>query len=300
MEVEGKLIEFHTSDGFLLHGFLQMPRGAKTCVVYLHGMNGNFYRGRRVWEMAQKLNKNGVGFFTINTRGHDSLAKINARSSRKWGIMGGTHVEEFKDCIYDISGAINALRKLRFERFILAGHSTGCQKVIYYQYKRADRSVIGLLLLAPADDYNGQKRDLGKKFAEAVRVSKALVRKRRGSETDNRIPDGFSAKRFLSVGDPRSAEARIFNYDGRLSEFSKIKEPICAVFGSREEHAVKPVKTYMKILGEKTHSKMFVPVIIKGAKHSFENHNAALAKVACDFASKVTKTTRSSISFKLT
>lgn len=286
---KGELIEFPTPDGFLLHGFLIGGR-ARTCIISLHGMTSNFYSAsRRNTAIAKKLEGKGISVFAINTRGHDLVSSLPYKNPGRWGKIVGTNYERFEDCVYDISGATKALEKMGFGRFVLLGSSTGCLKITYYQYKKSDRRVLGLILLAPGDDYNMNKKRLGKKFDPVVRLCKAMVKKGHGLKTDNEIPFGFGAKRFLSFADLKNIEARLFNYNGSLHEFSAIDVPICAVFGSRDDGAIKPVKTCLETLKAKTHSKFFTYKIIKGAKHSFRGHDEDIADVVSDFASKLQK-----------
>ena len=62
-----------------------------------------------------------------------------------------------------------------------------------------------------------------------------------------------------------------------MREFGSIRQPILALFGSREEHKLKPVKEYMKILGPSTASKKFDYLIINGADHGFSRHEKETA-----------------------
>ncbi len=272
--IEGRLVEFVAKDKSVLNGFLMGPQNSRTCMIYVHGMTGNFYGGTLQFSIADSIAREGVSLFSINTRGHDLVSMIRKRKSRTDDrFMGGTDLERFEDSFLDIDAAIKKLKELGFREFILAGHSTGCQKVTYYQYKKMGRNVIGLLLLAPVDDYNFHKRELGRKFNDTVKMSKKLVKEGKGNDPTKTIPSHFSPRRFLSIADLKNVEARIFNYDGPLSEFSRINSHICAVFGKKEEYAAKPVLEYLKILRKKTNSIDFTGVVVDGAGHSFRKHN---------------------------
>lgn len=58
--------------------------------------------------------------------------------------------EIFEDCIYDIDLAINKAKELGYKRFILMGHSYGCNKVIYYHYKK-HINILGVILASALD-----------------------------------------------------------------------------------------------------------------------------------------------------
>lgn len=275
-EWNGKLIAFLTPDKVILHGFLLGPKNSNTCIIYVHGMGSNFHDSPLPFSIAKKVAKQNISVFAINTRGHDSVSFPDKKIGRHTkSFLAGTDFEKFEDCVHDISGAINSLKKIKFNKFILAGHSTGCQKVTYYQYKKKDRNVKGIILLAPGDDYNISRRAHKRKFNGLVSKCRALVRRKMGSKV---VPQNhFSARRFLSIADLKYVEARLCNYDGALSEFGKIQVPICAVFGSREQYAIKPVREYLEILKKKSHAPIYVSKIIKGARHSFNGQEDEVA-----------------------
>lgn len=264
-----------------LGGLWSKPkRESSSAIIYLHGLCGNFYKGSYLSDLAKAANTSGYHFLSIEQRGSYIMFKVGRKKGRKWKrvLMGGA-IEKFEDCIYDIDGAIKFLKKAGIKNIILAGHSTGCQKITYYQYKKKDNSVKALILLAPADDYNLNKRTLGRKYKKTMR----FIRGNYPKNKDKLIPStyisqDYSFSRFLSFADLRFPEARIFNYDSnKLKEFSSVKEPILAIFGSKEEHALKPVKKYMEILQKNTNSRKFDYRIIKNANHGFDDKEKELA-----------------------
>ncbi len=275
---EGRLIEFKAKDGSILNGFLTGPRKSRKCVIYVHGMTGNFYGSNLQFHIAKEISSSGYSLFTINTRGHDAVAVIKrVKGSSRDRFVAGTDLEKFEESVLDIDAAILALKNLKFSEIVLAGHSTGCQKVAYYQYKKKSKEVKGIILLAPADDYAIQKKTLGNRFEHTIAFSRKMAKEGRGNEPNPKIPSHFSPNRFLSLTDPKRPESRIFNYDGDLKEFSSINIPICAAFGSREEYAVKPILQYLKILKSKTSSMSFTGVMVDGAGHSFRKQETMLS-----------------------
>lgn len=273
--IDGKLVTFLASDRLILNGFLTGSKSSRRCIMYVHGMTGNFYHGALAKVLAERASRSGYSSFLINTRGHDVLSsgRFLTRSQRRVRI--GTLVERFEDSVKDIDGAIRFLKKSGYREFVLAGHSTGCQKILYYQYRKRRKDVRALILLAPDDDYNLNKRELGNKWAGLVRKAKKLSRTKKGNTYNPEFP--FSPARFVSVADPNKIEARLFNYDGRLAEFSSIETPMYVVFGTKDEGAVRPVKDYVSILWEKTGSRNYGSLIIKNARHSFTGYEDVVA-----------------------
>ena len=287
----GELLRFTTKDGLMLDGFLMPSKRRDACVIHVHGMTGNFYGGYLQFAMAAQLNRKGTALLTINTRGHDIMSSAyrtpsELKKGRARHLTLGTSLERFEDCVLDIDGALRELKKLGYKRFILSGHSTGCQKITYYQYKKSPGSVKGLVLLAPMGDYEARKKELGRRFDGIVNKCKKLVRQGRG-KTFGVIPSSiFSAKRFLSVADLKNVEARLFDYGGPLKEVCSIKAPILAIFGSRDQYTTEPVRKYMETLKRKRGTKPFTYTIIRGAKHSFDGHEEEMAKIASGWASE--------------
>ncbi len=279
-----KLISFVTSDNIILHGFIARKGRPEACAIYVHGMNGNFYSGKMIEGLAKAFVGSGMGFLSINTRGHDAASMLSmAKGAKKWQ-MGGTDLERFEDSVLDIDGAIKAAKTMGFRRFVLIGHSTGCQKATYFQYRKKSGNVAALILLAPADDYGLQAKRHGKRFSATVKQCRRYLRTRRGNEIGGKSTSFFSPRRFLSVADLAYAEARLFNYNGPLSEFGSIKTPICALFGSKEEYALMPVGKYISILEKRSSSRLFAGRVINGAGHSFEGYEAETASSVVKFA----------------
>ena len=236
-------------DGFWRTG----ERRHSTLMVFVHGMHSNFHRSRLKKELMTQCAAHECDVLSFNNRGAD----------------GAVVDERFEDCLADLDAAIQFGRTRGYRRFILLGHSTGCQKITYYQARRSDPQVKGLVLLAPGDDYAIARHDAGRSFARHVDRARRLVSEGRG---DVLMPPeclGFTARRYLSIADPRSTEAKIFNYEGRLSHFRRVTCPVLLLFGSAEEYACLPVETMHEILRRTTRSTRFEDAIIPGADHGF-------------------------------
>jgi len=280
--LNGELVTFLASDNVILHGFLvKSKKRSNKVIIHLHGLTGNFYRSFLIGPLARKFISNGYNFFSINLRGHDTVAGVKRKEGKKLkSLTIGATYEKFEDCIYDIEGAIKFVLKRGFSNIFLEGHSTGCQKITYYQSKKQDKRVKGLILLAPAEDYNYQKKLLGERFEKSVEIAKKLIKKRNVLMPNWCYDDLISAKRYWSLVNPKSNESKLFNYNlKRLNLFSKVRCPILAVFGTKEQYAVKPVKEYLRILKTNTKSPEFDGILISGANHSFENHEKELANM---------------------
>lgn len=255
-QVPGSLISMPLSAKVSLDGFWCHAHGIrKKLLVFVHGMRSNFYKSRFKKEIMKQAERNGFDVLMFNNRGN------------------GTNVEteRFTNCLKDIHTALQFGRTRGYRHFFLMGHSTGCQKITYYQAVRRDSAVRALVLAAPADDYAICQRDLGRKYKYWITKARRLVAERKQDTRLSRCK-GFSARRFLSVADPGQTEAKIFNYAGSLAFFRRIRCPVLAFFGSKEEYACMPVDKMGSILRTKTQAHKFDYFNVNGADHGFHGY----------------------------
>jgi pimeloyl-ACP methyl ester carboxylesterase len=277
--MRGELVFFEATDRVRLCGFLTRPRRrSDRIVIYLHGLKGNFSKSASVRSLSKTLNREGFNFLSIEQRG-SYLVNHFWKGAKGKSLLAGGAFEKFEDCRHDIEGSVRLARRMGMKRIYLAGHSTGCQKAAYYLSKHPNRMVKGLMLSAPADDYNSDMKEMGRNFGAAVAFARRQSKKDRNALMPERYGAGFtSVSRFLSYCDLRNVESRIFNYNlDKLDVFRRVKVPVLALFGTREQYALKPVKEYMKILAGNYRGVSFRGVLIKGANHGFRGKEDALA-----------------------
>src|SRR5271154_6414168 len=95
-----KIIRFVTKDRIRLSGILfSRHAGAKTCVIWLHGMTGTMI-GNIPFAFASGLGS-GLAFFSLNNRGHDCVASFRKVTKGKGkSLIAGTYYEKFIDSVY--------------------------------------------------------------------------------------------------------------------------------------------------------------------------------------------------------
>jgi len=246
-------------DGFWRHE----AKLNKTLMIFLHGMHSNFYRSKLKKMLMSRCVEEGCDLLTFNNRGCES----------------GVAYERFKDCLADIDTMLAFGKSKGYRQFILIGHSTGCQKITYYQAVRQDKRIVALINLAPGDDYAIWRREAGSKANYWLKKAHQLVRDRKGDTLLPSICLGFSARRFLSVADPAQLESKIFNYAGSLTHFRKVRCPVLVLFGSEEQYACIPVEEMGAILEKKSRSVRYTYHTITGADHSFHEKEAQTSRV---------------------
>ncbi len=257
-------------DGFWRHDAARRRR----LFVLVHGMGGHFYRSALKKELMARLGEADCDVLSFNNRGSGE----------------GVNTERFSDCLADLDAALAFGRRAGYRRFVLGGHSTGCQKIAYFQLRRRDPAVEALIHLAPGDDQAILRRDLG--AAGMARMTARARRRVRAGQGDEPVSEGdglpefcraFSARRFLSIADPDRVEARLFHYEGDLRLFSRLRLPMLVLFGSREEFACLPLPAMRDRLHAATRSGRFEFAIIRGADHGFHGHERAAADAVIGF-----------------
>jgi pimeloyl-ACP methyl ester carboxylesterase len=271
-ELEGRLVAFPAAGGRklrMLDGFYRpAPRKQGPLLVFVHGMGSNFYRSALKKAFLEAAPALGLGILSFNNRGAER----------------GTEDEQFRTCLPDLDAAAEFARRHGHRKLFLAGHSTGCQKIVYWQGRRRHPGVAGLALLAPADDYAVTKRDLGKRFETKVAWARKQVERGKPDAPVTGLYERFTAARFLSVAEINQPEANVFRYDGAFTQFRRVRCPVLAVFGEDEEFAVLPPAEMLAILRRKSKSKDYDELLIPGTGHSFKECEAELALAVCQWA----------------
>ncbi len=281
MELKGELVRISTKDNLELPGILFEPKAkTKTAIVHVHGLVGNFYENKLIESVAKSSVNNGIAFLSFNNRGAGIVTEFIRRKSHglEYVKIGGS-VERFGDCVIDIRASIDFLSKKGYSKIFLQGHSSGCQKITYYEYKTRDKRAKGLILLAPVDDVGYVKRLLGSKYWSALKIVRELIKRGNGKDV---VPEWIqfypmlNARVALQLVDNESPSGRLFDYSGELKEISNVNCPVLAVFGSKDEYQEKPEQK-LRLLRAKTKCDV---KLVKGANHGFSGYESRLEFIA--------------------
>ncbi|MCC6933710.1 MAG: alpha/beta fold hydrolase [Deltaproteobacteria bacterium] len=287
MKLNGTFFDFFSTDKLILHGLLAKTASRnKKLLIFIHGMGGSFYSSKLVAVLVAGLKNSGYDLMSINTRGHGTVSRL--KTSKGARVLGGTAHEVFKDCIFDIKGAIKQAKEFGYKEFVLAGHSTGCQKITYFQHQVRAANVKAVILLAPADDYNIDLAEKGRlRMEKAVRIAKAMVKAGYGNMPVPSWISNFSARRYLSIADKKSLEASVFNYTSSLKIFSTLKLPVLAVFGTDEVPCGMSSEHMLDLLHVKTNARLFMSALINKADHSFSGKEKEMVLAVKSFLKKL-------------
>lgn len=274
--VQGNLVKTTTSDG-LEHSGFWVDRKSKTAVFHSHGTSGDFYTHKFIEEEAKKLSLQGVSFLTANNRGHDVYADIRKyeKGNVEWAQIGGAF-ERFEDCLIDISAWLDFLTSQGVEKVILQAHSL-TQKILYYQFHKKDKRVIGQVHLSPCNDAGYMYYLLGeKKYRETNRkiekmVKEGNVRELLPKELSVVCPMGALAYLGYLTED---GAGNLFPYHNPESPkwnlLNQTKEPILTIFGGSDGFIKPSVKEAAELFRNNARSaKDLIVTIIDGAPHSY-------------------------------
>lgn len=286
-------VRFKASDGVELQGWLSNVDG-DTAVVHIHGMSGNGYENHFLDNLREMYSKEGISFFTINTRGHGIISYFpQGDDVDPWGggtKLGGSCFELFEESIFDIKGAIDFLKTLGKSKFILEGHSLGGSKVVHYLVSTKSPEVIAAILLAPTDMVAWAQTD--PRHDEYLKKSEELIAR---SARDELVgAQCWLDETPLSAGTYQTlckAGSAVDVYGERTggSLLGRVQLPVHIVYGDDDIGILKVegtvdkwVERVNKIKNQNTQIS-----IIQGATHSFKNHESTLAENVESFVKNV-------------
>lgn len=177
----------YTTDGLRLPMVHFESDTKDICVIFVHGMCQTIIDNYFAIVCGETLSKNNIGFIYEHNSGHsienDILMKDG--SYKRYGCM----YEIFEDCIIDIYLAIQRAKDLGYKRFILMGHSYGCNKLIYYYYKKHP-DILGLIL-ASAPDMIGLHLYRQSDYKELIKEAKENIDKGNGTKLLSNLVEDY-------------------------------------------------------------------------------------------------------------
>lgn len=277
------VVEIETPKGVLLNGLWFGPRKARRVIIWVHGLSSTMFSKQA--HMAALLDKH-TAVLAFNNRGHDKVSRLIKKNGKR-DEAGGAH-EVFTDCVDDIDGVIRFAKRQGSKQIFLAGHSTGCQKSMYWASKKG-RGVKGLFLLAPLSDYAAEVYLSGReKVAAALTIAKKMMREGKAREfVPVRVwPSRLlaDARRYVSLYSGQSAE-EIFTYwepKRNPKTLRSVKLPILVVLAEKDQYAQEPAK---KLAGWFTDNlkKTDKVTVISHADHGFRGSEKTVARIIRNF-----------------
>lgn len=287
--MEYPIVQVKTEDGIYLNGLYLRADNPKTVFINFHGTASNFYEEDYNKILAEELLENNISFISANNRGAGVMDAYQ---------QTGAAFEKFEDCLIDFDAWLEFIISEGYEKIILAGHSLGSEKVVYYlnngQY--ADK-ISAIVLLGPADSYGSHRVLKGKinprlpEIENLLRQSEEMVKN--GHSKDFLPLDAYgsikgimpkNAESFLDFLGPDSKLNQTLPLaTGQLKDYAKIKIPILAVISDNEEKefTALPIEAAMDLM--KKENPNTETAIIKNTNHDFEGKEKELAETISKF-----------------
>ena len=275
---------FKASDGVELQGWLS-NQNSKVAVIHVHGMSGNGYENYFLDNLREMFSKNGISFFTIDTRGRGIISSFWRGSEiDSWGEgtkLSGSCFEIFSESIDDIQGAIDYLKSQGKSKFILQGHSLGGSKVVNYLVTKNNPEIIGAVLLAPTNMVGWANTD--SHHQEYLKKSEELISRGEAEELVNaqcwldKTP--LSAQTYPTLCKAGTA-VDIYGERAGGALLGKIQIPTLIAYGDSDIGIIKIDGTMDKWIERVNKIKNPKAQIstITGAAHSFKGYEKELSQ----------------------
>lgn len=274
-----ELVRIYSKDEIELPGILYAPsKKTNKIVIHVHGINGNFYENHFLDILAKTYTKEGYAFLTFNNRGNGYISELKKKNSTV--LIGGCN-ERFIDCILDLDGVMDWVKKKGYHEVILEGHSYGCNKVLYYYNQKEPKEVKKIVLLAPCDVPGSCMKLVNKKIYDKLEKEATIAVKNKEEKylecpvmANGRISASTLYYDLLPDGENDFIRYR----DQRNTLLNEIEIPVLVVFGDIDRMVLSEPKEVVVNYLEKN-----LPIsniqVISGATHSFKGKEMELANV---------------------
>lgn len=274
----------YTEDGLKLQGTYFEAKDKDICVVLVHGMCGTIIDNYFATVWGSKLSENNIGFLYGHNRGHSIENDIVMKDGtfKRYGCM----YEIFEECIYDIDLWINKAKQLGYKRIILAGHSLGCNKVVYYYYqKRPD--ILGMMF-ASAPDMKGTHIQVEKDYDNFLNEAMCNINNDEPRKLLNKMVEDYMYMSSQTYYNWFKENSNIDNFPilrnpEKWEQLALVDVPILAFAGAKEE------ETYLQLdlIKEKSlNCPNFYYEIIPNSGHTYTNCEKETAEVIFNWINK--------------
>ena len=274
----------YTVDGLMLPMVHFESKEKDICVICIHGMCGTIVDNYFATVWGKILSEKNIGFIYEHNRGHSIENDIVMKdgSFKRCGCM----YEIFEDCIYDIDLAIQTAKDKGYKKIILLGHSYGCNKVIYYYYKKHP-NILGIIL-ASAPDMIGSHLLVELDYKELLKESKENIDNNEPTKLLHKMIEDYmymSSATYYNWYNENSNlnNLPVISNKEHWEQFETIEVPILTFSGSNEEDYY----LQLDLLKDKAlNCKKFEYKIIEDTGHTYKNKELEVANLIFDWINK--------------
>ncbi len=271
----------YTSDDLRLPMVHFESKEKDICVVFIHGMCQTIIDNYFAIVCGKNFEKENIGFLYEHNRGHSIENDILLKNGnfKRCGCM----YEIFEDSVLDIDLAIKQAKKLGYKRIILMGHSYGCNKVIYYCYKKHPE-ILGIIL-ASAPDMVGLQLFRQKDYYQLINEAKQNIANSEPFKLLSNLVEDYmymSSQTYHNWYHKNSNldNLPVMGYSKNWYQFESIDVPILTFSGELETDNY----LHLDLLKEKAiKCPSFSSKIIKDANHFYHNKENEISTLICNW-----------------
>ena len=274
----------YTVDGLMLPMVHFESKEKDVCIICIHGMCGTIVDNYFATVWGKILSEKNIGFIYEHNRGHsiENDIVMNDGSFKRCGCM----YEIFEDCIYDIDLAIQTAKDKGYKKIILLGHSYGCNKVIYYYYKKHP-NILGIIL-ASAPDMIGSHLLVEPDYKELLEEAKKNIDNNEPQKLLHKMIEDYMYMSSLTYYNWYNKNSNLNNLPvisnkEHWEQFETIDVPVLTFSGSNEEDYYQ----HLDLLKDKAlNCNNFEYKIIDNTGHTYKNKEKEIANLIFDFINK--------------
>lgn len=281
---------YFISDAYTVDG-LKLPmvhfesKEKDICVICIHGMCGTIIDNYFATVWGKTLSENNIGFIYEHNRGHSIENDIVMKdgSFKRCGCM----YEIFEESIYDIDLAIETAKDKGYKKIILLGHSYGCNKVIYYYYKKHP-NILGIILASAPDMIGSHLSAQSDDYEELLKEAKENIDNGEPTKLLHKMIEDYmymSSQTYYDWYHEGSAlnNLPVISNPEHWDQFSSIDVPILTFSGSKEEDYY----LHLDLLKEKAlNCNDFEYKIIEDTGHTYKNKETEIGNLIYNWIKK--------------
>ena len=227
----------YTEDGLKLPMVHFESKEKNICVICVHGMCGAIIDNYFATVWGKYLSSNNIGFIYEHNRGHSIENDIVMKdgSFKRCGCM----YEIFEDCTYDIDLAIKTAKEKGYKRIILLGHSYGCNKIIYYYYKKHP-NILGIILASAPDMVGSHMLAQSNDYSELITEAKNNIDNSEPTKLLHKMIEDYMYMSSQTYYNWFNENSNLDNLptvrnNNKWNQFESIDVPVLTFSGSDEE-----------------------------------------------------------------
>jgi alpha-beta hydrolase superfamily lysophospholipase len=262
-----ELVFATTEDGLVLSGALIRPASEPVrpvSILWIHGNAAAFHDPPYV-QLARELAALGYPVVLADTRGHD-IAAMLWRTGEQMPVGGGSGWERLEEAPRDLAAWMDLAAAQAEGGLVLAGHSSGAQRLVLYQAERQDARVAGMVLASP---------DLRGFWPPGeLEAAQRLVAEGRGLEVTPAQPFApWYRQSAQTVVSKAAIQSRLLESDDGEPVIAALHGSILTFFGTRERGA----EATLEIIQRQARAAKVETDLIEGADHFYRGFEANVA-----------------------